>query len=116
MSGGLSFKQPVGDADAGASNESALLEQGRNLDREAAVADHSRSQGLKSAAYHGTVLILWAMMLAILAGIVALAWHTLAPSEYRWLSAAELQDLKTLLGVFLVSGLLADNARRLLSR
>lgn len=110
------FTPPPKDTDDKAESESAYLGQNRDLDREAAVADHNRSQGIKRHVYWGTVAIIWAVMLAALGGVVALSWHMLAPGGCRWLSEPELGNLRTLLGVFLVSGLLADNARRLLSK
>jgi hypothetical protein len=108
---------PPPDADSQAISEGNQYSSKQTLDlkRDAAIGDHRRSQGLKSHAYRGTVLILWVIMIAIALAVAVLAWHVLTAEGCRYLKPEEVGELKQVLVALLVSGLLADNARRLLN-
>lgn len=103
---------PDAASDDKALKESVQFQEG--LDNDAARREHSRSQGVKNIAYCGLVACISIFAFATAWGIAALAWHTLMPEDWSYLSEKQLSQIKGFLGVVLVSGLLADYARKLL--
>ena len=86
----------------------------KGLDQDAASKEHTRSQKLKNCMYFGLAVCLVLFLLSTGIAIAAVAFDALSPEEFHYLSRDQVSTLKSFLGVVLVSGLMADYARKLL--
>lgn len=85
------------------------------LKKEAAKKDHERSQRTKTAASMGITVCIFFFCLAVAWSIGVLSFHYLFPEEWRYLSTDQISKIQGFLGVALLSGLLADYAKKLMA-
>lgn len=107
---GPSSPQPL-PADKGmASDEQAAFAAG-NLDREAAANRHTRDERFKEHLSRARIGIFWILVGSFVGMLLALVIHWITP--WCFLSTAQLDTIKTIIGTALASKIFADQAKHL---
>lgn len=80
------------------------------------VTEQVRSNLVRSTAARAIALTVGALAMLTIWGLFALAFHTVMPERWAYLTMSQLDSIRSYLGVLLASGLLSDYARRLIGR
>lgn len=67
-------------------------------------------------AARGFAVTLLVLLVLVIWGMLALAFHAVLPERFAYLTVAQLESIRSLLALLFASGLLSEYVRRLLSR
>lgn len=93
--------------DSRAEAEAAALAEGEDLRKDGARREHKRHQSFREHINRAALVVFWAVIVCLLWALAAYTWHMLMPSDWHYLSAEQLESLKTVLGAALFSSALS---------
>lgn len=100
----------AGAGDPKAQKEAISLNDG--LDLEGKKREHDRHQKFRDHANTAVLAVLWLIVVTLLLGIIIFSFHVLSPSNWHFLNATQLADLKGMLGTAILSSALTGYANR----
>lgn len=97
--------------DPGANDERAKREAHAfankiDLEADGKRREHSRHQSFREHINRAAIILFWGLVLFILWGMAAVAWHSLMPENWHYLIEKQLESVKTFLTTALFSSAL----------
>ncbi|AVP99550.1 hypothetical protein C7S18_21280 [Ahniella affigens] len=71
---------------------------------------------VQRVAARGVVVTLLVLLVLVIWGMLALAFHAVLPERFAYLTAAQLESIRSVLALLFASGVVSEYLRRLLSR
>jgi hypothetical protein len=102
-------KSAVADKDDNDPEYAAKLAEGR-----AKAAEIDRNDGMQTHLHRISVLGVWVIGLLIVAGVSTWLYHFIVPTDWRFLSSEQIEDLQKILFSGFVGGALTNGSKRLL--
>ncbi|MBI6616534.1 hypothetical protein YA0729_27715 [Pseudomonas simiae] len=112
----IDIPSPIGPikplpADQGLANEERKAIAAGDLDKEAAVTKHSRDEKFRDHLSNARIGIFWLLVIAFMAMLGVLIFHWITP--WCFLSASQLDTIKTIIGTALASKIFAEQSKHL---
>ncbi len=102
-------------ADARANAEAVAIGSGEDLEKQARLREHNRHQFFHDWLNRGVTWVMSAVLVSLLFGVCVLAWHLMTPVGWHWLTDAQLETIKTLLGTAIFSSALTGYVTKRMS-
>lgn len=97
--------KPNRQADQLAKLEDQVFSSKRDLETESEESEHDRYQKFRCCVNWIAICMLIMFAILFVVGVIAIAWHLMAPQQYHYLSISQLDKLHTIVGSALFSSI-----------